>query len=91
MILRGHWTDAAVIRGLARLPQLQDLQLILNRHAPFERPFEQSVGQMQLDRLSGLKKFSLSGNHVYHPRDIVSSLAGCSILVPSVKTTVKDI
>ena len=68
------WTEAAVIRGLTRLPQLQDLQLVLNRHAPFER----SVGQIQLDLLSGpgLKKVSLSGNHIHRPRDIISSLAG---------------
>ena len=29
-----------------------------------------------MDRLSGLKKFSLSGNYVDHPRDTISSLAG---------------
>ena len=66
------WTEAAVIRGLSRLPQLQDLQITLNRHAPFER----SVGQIQLDRLSGLKKFSLLGNHIHQPCDIISGLAG---------------
>ena len=66
------WTEAAVIRGLTRLPQLQDLQLILNRHAPFER----SVGHIQLDCLSGLKKISLSGNHIHFPPDIISGLAG---------------
>ena len=61
-----------VIRGLARLPQLQDLQLTLNRHTPFER----SVGQIQLDRLSRLKKFSLLGNHIHQPCGIISGLAG---------------
>ena len=66
------WTEAVVIRGLARLPQLQDLQLTLNRHTPFER----SVGQIQLDRLSGLKKFSLLGNHIHQPCGIISGLAG---------------
>ena len=66
------WTEAAVIRGLTRLSQLQDLQLTLNRHAPFNR----SVGQIQLDRLSGLKKISLLGNHIYKPSDIISGLAG---------------
>ena len=64
------WTEAAVIRGLNRLPQLQDLQLILNR----VRPRGQTC--IQLDLLSGLKKFSLSGDYIFLPRDIVSSLAG---------------
>ena len=31
---------------------------------------------IQLDRLSGLKKISLLGNHAHHPRDIISGLAG---------------
>ena len=60
------WTEAAVIRGLTRLPRLQDLQLTLNRVALLEH----SVGQIQLDRLSGLKKFSLSGNNA-----LISGLA----------------
>ena len=64
--------EAAVIRGLARLPHLQDLQLTLNRDAPFEW----LAGEIQLDCLSGLKKLSLSGNHVHRPRDIISGLAG---------------
>ena len=63
------WTDAAVIRGLTRLPQLQDLQLIFNRDA-------QSIGHIQVDRLSGLKKISISCNYVHRPRDIVSGLGG---------------
>ena len=66
------WTEAAVIRGLSKLPQLQDLQLILNRVRP------RSVGQtcIQLELLSGLKKISLSGDYIFLPRDFVSSLAG---------------
>ena len=67
------WTEAAVIRGLARLPQLQDLQLTLNRDSPFEWS---SVGEIQLDCLSGLKKLALSGNHFHRPRDIIGGLAG---------------
>ena len=66
------WTEAAVIRGLARLPQLQDLQLILNRN----QIYECSVGDIQLDRLTGLKRISLSGNHIHHPPNIISGLAG---------------
>ena len=66
------WTETAIIRGLTRLPQFQDLQVILNRDALFES----SVGHIQLDRLSGLKKISLSGNHVDRPRDIINGLAG---------------
>ena len=38
--------------------------------------FERSVGHIQLDHLLGLKKISLSCNHVHRPRDIVSGLAG---------------
>ena len=69
------WTEAAVIRALTRLPQLRDLQLVLYRVEP---PFERSVGHtsIQLDLLSGLEKFSLSGVHIHLPRDITSSLAG---------------
>ena len=69
------WTEAAVIRGLTRLPQLQDLQLILSCFTPL---FERWVGHkcIQLDLLSGLKKFSLSGDHIHLPRNIVSCLAG---------------
>ena len=66
------WTETAIIRGLTRLPQLQDLQVILNR----DTLFESSVGHIQSDRLSGLKKISLSGNHVDRPRDIINGLAG---------------
>ena len=66
------WTEAAVIRGLTRLPQLQDLQLNLNYFTPLW------IGHkcIQLNLLSGLKKLSLSSNHIHLPRDIVSSLAG---------------
>ena len=67
------WTEAPVIRGLAKLPQLQDLQLTLNRDSPIES--SESVGRI-LDCLSGLKRISLSGNHVHRPRDIISGLAG---------------
>ena len=66
------WTETAIIRGLTRLPQLQDLQLIINRDALSEI----SVGHIHLDRLSELKKISLSGNHVDRPCDITSGLAG---------------
>lgn len=66
------WTEAVVIDGLTRLPRLQNLQLIFNRHAVFER----SPGNLQLDRLSGLKRFSLSGNYIHHPPGIVRGLAG---------------
>ena len=81
------WTEAAIIKGLTRLPHLEDLQLTLNRtnlpqlhdhrltssrHAQFDH----SLGQIQLDHLSGLKKISLSGNHVHYPRDMISRLAG---------------
>ena len=65
------WTGAAVIQGLTKLPQLQDLQLILNCDEE-----SSSVGQIELDRLSGLKKFSISGNHVHRHRDVISGLAG---------------
>ena len=68
------WTEPTVIQGLTRLSQLQDLQLTLNRTAIFVR----SVGDIhwQLERLPGLKKISLSGNHIHRPRDIISGLAG---------------
>ena len=58
------------MRGLSKLPQLQDFQLILTRIEPF---IENSDG-IQLDLLSGLKKISLSG--IYFRRDIVNRLAG---------------
>ena len=57
-----------------RFNKLQDLQLTLNRHVPIK--FERSVGQIQLDLLSGLKKISLWGNHVYQLHDIISGLTG---------------
>jgi hypothetical protein len=66
------WTEATVIDSLTRLSHLQDLQLILNRHAVFES----SPGNLQLDHLSGLKKITLSGNHIHRPPGIVSGLAG---------------
>ena len=67
-----RWRIYERVRGLTRLPaQFQDLQLTLNRHAPFNH----SVGQIQLDRFSGLKKISLLGSHVYQPGDIISGLA----------------
>jgi hypothetical protein len=62
------------MRGLSRLPRLQDFQLTLNRNGTFERLM--GYTDIQLDRLSGLKEFSLSGNHVHLPRDIISRLAG---------------
>jgi len=65
------WTEIAVIRGLARLPQLQDLQLLLYRDRPFSERLDDGYKFIQLNLLSGLKKFSLSGR-----RDIVSGLAG---------------
>ena len=72
------WTEAAVIRGLTRLPQLQDLQLTLNRDALLES----SVGNIQLDHLSKLKKISLSGCHVKSHRDIINCLAGLIAISP---------
>ena len=40
--------------------------------------FERTVGHtyIQLDRLSGLKRFSLSGNHIHRPCDMIDGLAG---------------
>ena len=37
---------------------------------------EGSIGHILLDRLSRLKKISLSGHHVDHPRDVIKGLAG---------------
>ena len=74
------WTIAAVIRGLTRLPKLQDLHLILYL---VELLFVSLVPcSTPLVRLSGLKKISVLGLDVRRHRDIISGLAGLKPYVP---------